>query len=327
MSTLSLRAGGRARRTTGLVACLTFAGAIVAACGSGTSTSTTNSPAPSVGGSGSAGLAASSIVHVVAGENFWGNIAEQIGGSHIAVTSIISDPNADPHTYETDPKDAAAISAASFVILNGVGYDDFASKLLSASPKASRTVITIQKVAHVTGSNPNPHLWYDPTYVKDAADAITVALSKADPADATTFTANEKAFLTAYQPYVDELAKIKAKYAGTKISYTERVPGYLVQTAGLVLGTPASFSQAVEDGTDPSPGDTATFNADITGHRVKLLLYNGQVTDPQTDKIKALAKSARVPIVAVNETLPPNEKNFQTWQLDQAKQIFAALGG
>jgi zinc/manganese transport system substrate-binding protein len=264
---------------------------------------------------------------VVAAENFWGNIAAQIGDSHIDVTSIISDPNADPHTYETDPKDAAAISAASFVILNGVGYDDFASKLLSASPKSSRTVVSIQKVAGVTGDDANPHLWYDPGYVKQAADAITAALVKADPADATTFKANEKKFLTDYQPYIDELAKIKAKYAGTKISYTERVPGYLVQAAGLVLGTPASFSQAVEDGSDPSPADTATFNADITNHKVKVLLYNGQVTDPQTDKIKALAKDAGVPIVGVSETLPPNEKNFQTWQLDQAKAIFTALGG
>jgi zinc/manganese transport system substrate-binding protein len=264
---------------------------------------------------------------VVAAENFWGNIAAQIGGSHVVVTSIISDPNADPHTYETDPKDAAAISAASFVILNGVGYDDFASKLLSASPNSSRTVITIQKIVGVTGSNPNPHLWYDPTYVKEAAAAITSALAKVDPANAATFTANEHTFLQAYQPYIDEIAKIKAKYAGTKISYTERVPGYLVQAAGLVLGTPASFSQAVEDGTDPSPADTATFDADITGHKVKVLLYNAQVTDEQTTKIKALAKTAGIPIVGVSETLPLHEKNFQAWQLDQAKQLFAALGG
>ena len=297
---------------------------MAAGCGSSTAKTASGTPTPAATNGEVAG---STVVHVVAAENFWGNIAAQIGGSHIDVTSIISDPNADPHTYETDPKDAAAISAASFVILNGVGYDDFASKLLSASPNSSRTVVSIQKVTGLTGDNPNPHLWYDPTYVKQAADAITAALTKADPADATTFTANEKTFLTAYQPYVDELGKIKAKYAGTKISYTERVPGYLVQTAGLVLGTPASFSQAVEDGTDPSPGDTATFNADITGHKVKVLLYNGQVTDRQTDKIKALAKDAGVPIVGVTETLPPGEKNFQTWQLDQAKAVFAALGG
>lgn len=279
------------------------------------------------GGSGGHGQsAAGGVVRVVAGENFWGNVAAQIG-SHVKVTSIISDPNADPHTYETDPKDAAAISAASFVILNGVGYDDFASKLLSASPNSSRTVITIQKVAGVAGSNPNPHLWYDPAYVKDAADAITAALSKVDPANRATFTANEHRFLQAYQPYIDEIAKIKAKYAGTKISYTERVPGYLVQAAGLVLGTPASFSQAVEDGTDPSPADTATFDADITGHKVKVLLYNAQVTDEQTNRIKALAKGAGIPIVGVSETLPPAEKSFQAWQLDQAKQLFAALGG
>ena len=280
------------------------------------------------GGSGRQGESATAgVVRVVAAENFWGDLAAQIGGSHVAVTSIISDPNADPHTYETDPKDAAAISAASFVILNGVGYDDFASKLLAASPNSSRTVITIQKVAGVTGTNPNPHLWYDPTYVKDAADAITSALSKVAPADAATFNSNEHTFLQAYQPYIDEIAKIKTKYAGTKISYTERVPGYLVQAAGLVLGTPPSFSQAVEDGTDPSPADTATFDADITSHKVKALLYNAQVTDEQTTKIKALAKDAGIPIVGASETLPPQEKSFQAWQLDQAKQLFAALGG
>ena len=288
-----------------------------AMCGVAACSNSSSRPTASVGG----------VVHVVAAENFWGNIAAQIGGSHVQVTSIISDPNADPHTYETDPKDAAAISAASFVILNGVGYDDFASKLLAASPNASRTVITIAKVAGVTGSNPNPHLWYDPTYVKAAVSAIAAALIKVDPTNATVFKANQRAFLKVYQPYIDELAAIKARYAGTKIAYTERVPGYLVQAAGLVLGTPASFSQAVEDGTDPSPSDTATFDADITAHKVKVLLYNAQVTDEQTNRIKTLAASAHVPVVGMSETLPPGERDFQSWQFDQARRLSSALDG
>lgn len=325
-----------------VITSLAVAGLALAGCGSSSSTKTSSSgptaapvatseaptAASSAPGTGASSPAAGgTVVPVVAAENFWGNITSQIGGAHANVTSIITDPNADPHSYETDPKDAAAISAASFVILNGVGYDDFASKLLSASPNPARTIVDLSKVNDVTGDNPNPHLWYNPNYVKKAAAAIEAALSKSDPADAATFTTNEAAFLQAYQPYVDELAKIKAKYAGTKISYTERVPGYLVQAAGLVLGTPASFSQAVEDGTDPSPADTAVFNADISGKKVRVLLYNGQVVDSQTTAIKALATKSGVPIVGVTETLPPSEKDFQTWQLDQATQVFTALGG
>lgn len=335
--------------------CAAVAGVAVTACGSSIPTNsgsggaastgsaaTTGSAVPTTGSAVTPAAAASTpataaptsspaggatVVPVVAAENFWGDITRQIGGAHAHVLSIISDPNADPHTYETDPKDAAAISAASFVVVNGVGYDDFATKLLAASPSASRTVIHVDELNHVDGDDANPHLWYDPAYVRTTADAITAALVKADPADASSFTTNEQGFLTAYQPYIAELARIKAKYAGAKVSYTERVPGYLVDTAGLVLGTPASFSQSVEDGNDPSPKDTAAFDADISGKKVKVLLYNGQVTDSQTTAIKALATKAGVPIVGVTETLPPSEKDFQTWQLDQATQVFTALGG
>ena len=321
-----MRSTGTTRRRLAATSGVVVLGAALAACGSGTSTTATPSNAAVTRAVGPTG-GSSTVVPVVAGENFWGNITSQIGGAHVTVTSIISDPNADPHTYEVDPRDATAVSRASFVVLNGVGYDDFASKLLSASPNPTRTVISIDKLVRITGSNPNPHLWYNPTYVKQASDAITAALAKADPADSASFTAHERTFLTAYQPYVDELAKIKAKYAGTKISYTERVPGYLVLAAGLELGTPASFSQAVEDGTDPSPQDTAVFDADIKSKAAKVLLYNGQVTDAQTTSIKALATSSGVPIVGVTETIPANYTTFQAWQIAQADQIFTALGG
>ena len=271
--------------------------------------------------------ATAGVVHVVAGENSWGDIIRQISGSRVTVTSIISDPNADPHTYETDPKDAAAISAASFVVLNGVGYDDFASKLLAASPRTSRTVLTIATVVGVTGGNPNPHLWYDPAYVTAAATSIASHLAAVDPVHSKAFQANLQAFLAAYQPYVETLENIKQKYGGTEIAYTERVPGYLVRAAGLVLGTPASFAQSIEDGNDPSPADTAAMDDAMRHRTVKVLLYNAQVTSPVTDKVKSLATASGLPVVGVSETIPQQYRDFQTWQIAQAKAILAALGG
>jgi zinc/manganese transport system substrate-binding protein len=278
-------------------------------------------------GCGDGKTAAGTTIRVVAAENFWGDIVRQIGGSHVTVTSIITDPNADPHTYETDPRDAAAIGAADFVVLNGVGYDDFASKLLGASPKKSRTVISVDKLVGVSGDNPNPHLWYNPAYVEEAAKAIEAQLAVKDAGDASDFAVNLKAFLAAYQPYQDTIAVIRAKYAGAEIAYTERVPGYLVAAAGLVLGTPASFAQSIEDGNEPSPADTAAMDDAMKNHTVKVLLYNAQVTSPITQKVKDLATAAGVPIVGVSETIPQGQKDFQTWQIAQAKAILQALGG
>jgi zinc/manganese transport system substrate-binding protein len=288
--------------------------AVLAACG--------NSDKPS-----SAAAASPKVVDVVAAENFWGDIISQIGGSQVHVDSIISDPNTDPHEYESDTRDAAAISKANFVLENGIGYDDFMDGLLKASPNASREVLSVAKILNVTGDDPNPHIWYDTAQLPQVAAAISGELGKLDPADAATFTANAQTFDTSLQPITAVIGQIKAKYAGTKIAYTERVPGYLVQAAGLTLGVPATFTQAVEDGTDPSPKDTAAFNGAISSKTVKVLLYNGQVTDSQTTQIKKLATSSGVPIVGVTETLPPTDKDFQAWQLRQAQQILQALGG
>ena len=265
-------------------------------------------------------------IAVVAGENFWGNIAEQIGGSHVKVKSIISDPNTDPHEYETDPVDAAAVARATVVIENGVGYDDFLSKALGAAG-GSKQVLNVAQLVGAKGSDVNPHLWYSPTYVKQAATALEKQFATDEPANAQEFQANLATFLKAYQPYLDTIAEIGRKYGGSAISYTERVPGYLVQAARLHLGTPASFSQSVEDGTDPTPQDTAEFDADLKEHKVKVLLFNAQVTDQQTSTIKRTATAAGVPIVGVTETIPAGAQDFQSWQISQARALLSALGG
>ena len=292
----------------------------------GCSSSSTPSPSSTAAGS-STSAATSAPIDVVASTNVWGDIAKQIGGDHVTVTSIMSDPNADPHEYEADAKTAAALSKSQFVVENGLGYDDFMDKLLSASPNSSRKVLNAADVMQITASDANPHIWYDIAEVPAVANAIADQLGTLDPADAAAFTSNAKAFTASLAPITSAIANVKTKYSGAPVGYTERVPGYLVDAAGLKLATPASFAQSIEDGNDPSPGDNAAMNAALTDKAIKVLLYNGQVTSPATDAIKQLAQKSGVPVVGVTETLPPTDKDFQAWQLRQISELTTALGG
>jgi zinc/manganese transport system substrate-binding protein len=188
-------------------------------------------------------------------------------------------------------------------------------------------VLSAQTALGIGGEDPNPHLWYATARLPEAVAAISDELSRLDPTDAALFHANARAFDKSLHPILRVIAQIRQRYAGTPIAYTERVPGYLVQAAGLTLGVPVGFTQAVEEGDDPSPVDTLAFDNAISTKTVKVLLYNAQVTDQQTTRIKQLATSSGVPIVGVTETLPPGFKDFQTWQLSQARALLAALGG
>jgi zinc/manganese transport system substrate-binding protein len=276
-------------------------------------------------GCGSPVSGSGGAIAVVAAQNVWGNIAGQIGGSHVSVTSIITDPNADPHTYETDPRAAAAISGASIVIENGAGYDDFADKLLSTDRSPSRDVMSVAETIGVSGSN--LLLIHSPVYVMRGAQTIEGLLASYHRADAATFAANLDAFQHAYAPYSTMINAIRVKYGGTAIAYTERVAGYLVQAAQLRLATPATFAQAIEDGNDPSPADIAAMDSAMTQRTVRLLLYNSQVTSPATQAVRDLATANGIPVVGVAETIPAGEPTFQAWQIDQARAILAALGG
>jgi zinc/manganese transport system substrate-binding protein len=296
------------------------------ACGSNSTTTASSSSASSGAGSTGANSAAAPI-NVVASSNVWGDITKQVGGDRVNVTSVLNDPNADPHEYESDAKTAAAVSKGQLVVENGLGYDDFMDKLLSASPNPNRKVLTASDVMQISGPDANPHIWYDIAKVPDVASAIAAQLGELDPADADTFTANAKTFTDGLGNINSAIDNIKSKYPGAPVGYTERVPGYLVEAAGLKLATPASFAQSIEDGNDPSVADNAAMDAALTNKAVKVLLYNGQVTSPATDAVKQLAQKSGVPVVGVTETLPPTDANFQAWQLRQINEITTALGG
>ena len=313
----------RIRIGTAALGALAAAAVTLAACSSGPS----NAPSTTSASGSNPSAAASHPINVVASTNVWGDITKQIGGDHVDVTSILSDPNADPHQYESDAKTAAAVSKAQFVVENGLGYDDFMDKLLAASPNPNRTVLNAADVVKISGPDANPHIWYDITAVPDVASAIADQLGKLDPADAATFTSNAKTFTDSLAPVTAAIEHIKTKYPGAPVGYTERVPGYLVEAAGLKLVTPESFARSIENGNDPSVADNAAMDATVTSKAIKVLLYNGQVTSPATQAVRQLAQSSGVPVVGVTETLPPTDKNFQAWQLRQINEITTALGG
>jgi zinc/manganese transport system substrate-binding protein len=275
-----------------------------------------------VAGCGSAG--GGSTLHVVASTNVYGDITAQIGGAHVGVTSVLSDPNADPHLFEPGTQNGLAVAQAKVVIQNGAGYDDFMGRLESASPSSSRIVVTIADVLGVHGRDANPHLWYDVPRLPRIAGAIAAGLEKVDPKHAAAYRAGLDRFVKSLRPLDDEVLRIRTRYAGRPIAYTEPVPGYLVAALGLRNLAPASFTRAIQNGSEPPAEAVAAMNALIAGHHVDVLLYNSQAVSPITARVRAAAQQAGIPVVGVTETLPPH-LTFQQWQLAQVRSLQRAL--
>jgi zinc/manganese transport system substrate-binding protein len=266
----------------------------------------------------------SAPIPVLGTENFYADLLAQIGGTRVKAASILNDPSADPHEYEASPAAAKLVADSKLVIVNGVGYDDFMEKLLGASNKPDRVVISVQEVLGVT-DDVNVHVWYDPATMPKVADAATAALTTIDPQNAAYYTAQKAKYLAALKPMNDKMAALRTKYTGAPIAFTENVAGYLTDAIGLKLLTPPEFMEAIESGTDPAPADVAAERDLITGRKVKALLYNSQVTSPLTEQIRDLAVKNNVPVVAVAETIPPPFKTFHEWQLAQLDELEKAL--
>ncbi len=272
----------------------------------------------------SAAATAAPVVHVVAAENFWGNITSQLGGRDVRVTSLITNPNADPHLFETSAADAATLAQAQVVVENGAGYDTWMQSLLSADAGHPRIVVAAS-VLHVTGSDPNPHLWYDIPRVPAVAAAITAALVKSAPRDAPAFRAALARFDASLLPVEATLATIKKGFRNVSVAYTERVPGYALARAGLDVKTPPGFARSIEEGTDPGAADTLAMQQLITNHDINVLLYNVQTVTPVTSQMRTLAKQHHIPVVGVSETLPAGVRTYQQWQQSQLTRLLQAL--
>lgn len=267
----------------------------------------------------------SHVVKVVAAENFYGNIASQLGGSHVSVTSILSDPNVDPHAYQSNTRTAITVSQANLVIENGAGYDDWMEKILSSAPNDNRLLLKGYDLAP-THLPENEHVWYSFANVTAIAQAITGDLKKLDPADSATFDGNLQAFKQSLQPLQQKVAEVKAKYNNTPVGLTETIYLYQTQLEGLNVLTPFAFEKAIAEGNDPPADAVITTTDQITNHTIKLLIYNAQTVTPVTTNLENLARTKGIPTVEVTETMPPG-KTYQSWMMDQLTALQTALGG
>ncbi len=266
-------------------------------------------------------------IRVLGVENFYADVATQIGGSKVSVNSILSDPSVDPHEYESDVNDAKLVANADVVIKNGVGYDPFIDHLLAASPRPNRIVIDVgQLTGHADGDN--PHLWYDTFNTMPAlVTALTQALGQKDAADQTFFGTQGQAFLASLQPVQDVCTAIKQKYAGAPMNGTEPLFNYQAAACGLnMLDAEGPFQKATQDGNDPPAFAVVKYRDQLNNGTVKLMMFNNQAVTPMSLQMQALAQQNNIPIVPMSETEPPNT-TYQQWMTSQLQAVLQALGG
>jgi zinc/manganese transport system substrate-binding protein len=271
-----------------------------------------------------ASQAAEDTITIVAAENFYGDVVRQIGGVQVAVTSIMSNPDQDPHLFEVSPTVVREVAGAQIVLYNGADYDPWMEKLLKASPRSGRTVIVAADLVNRKAGD-NPHLWYDPATMPAVAGALAAALGAADPAHKDDYEARLKTFVTSLDPLKQKIAAIRRKFAGVPVTATEPVFGYMADALKLKMRN-ERLQLAVMNDTEPSARDVAQFERDLKTHKVRVLFYNKQAGDKLVQHLVELARASNVPVVGVTETSPP-DTSYQDWMLNELDATEHALAG
>src|SRR5712692_4328414 len=270
----------------------------------------------------------STQVQVVAAENFWGSLVSQLGGTHTQVLSIVSDPNADPHSYESNAANARAIANANLVIVNGAGYDDWALRLLSANSNQNQKVLNVADLLGKS-SGDNPHFWYSPTYVNQTVHAMYSDLVSIDTPNAAYYRQQYANLNVSLGPYNSRINKIAHKFAGTRVASTESIFEYLAGASHLNLISPPEFMKAVAEGIEPSPQDIITFHQQLLNGtspgNATVLVYDAQTVTHTTQDLKTEASQDYIPVVAVTETIQPPDASFQEWMNAELIQLQNAL--
>jgi zinc/manganese transport system substrate-binding protein len=272
------------------------------------------------GGCSSSGKA----IQVVAAENFWGSLISQIGGTHVNVTSIVSDPNTDPHEFESNAADARAIADSCLVVVNGAGYDQWALNLIGASNTPGQVVLNVQQLLGQP-ADANPHFWYSPYFVNDTVHAMYRDLVSIDPSDSGYFARQYASLNQSLGTYNARIHEIASLFAGTRVASTEDIFVYLANASRLDVISPPAFMQAVAEGNDPPAQSIAQFEDQLNNRSAAVLVYNEQTVTPLTESMKALAAKNGIPVVGVTETIQPPDVSFQVWMNGELLQLQNAL--
>jgi zinc/manganese transport system substrate-binding protein len=274
---------------------------------------------------GAAKPAYPAAIVAVGAENQYADVIGQVGGKYVQTTAVMSNPNTDPHTFEASAQIAQQVSQAQLVVQNGVGYDTFMDAIENAQPAAGRKVIDVQKLLGLPDSTPNPHLWYKPGTMTAVANAVAQDLSDLQPAHAAYFKANAKTFIADLTTWENAITAFRTTYPNTPVATTEPVADYLLQALNTDNMTPWALQADIMNGVDPSPQDVATQRDLFTEHKVKVFLYNQQVTDSLTESFIQLAQQNGIPVVGVYETMPTPGYDYQSWMVAEVNALTKAV--
>ena len=261
----------------------------------------------------------------VGAENQYANVISQVGGRYVSVSAVESNPNTDPHSFEASPSVAEAVSAARLIVQNGIGYDAYMNNIEAASASSSRKVIDVQKLLGLPNSTPNPHLWYKPTTMPAVAAALARDLSALEPTHAAYFASNARRFDASLEPWYAAIRQFAQRFGHVAAATTEPVGDYLLEALGMINRTPFPLQADIMNGVDPAPQNVSLQDNLFTHHRVKVFVYNQQVTDALTSSFLAAAKRARIPVVGVYETMPTPGSDYQSWMLAEVRALRLAV--
>jgi zinc/manganese transport system substrate-binding protein len=296
------------------------------------------------------GDAAADAISVVASTNVYGQLAEEVGGDLVEVTSIVDSASQDPHSFEPSARDQLTVADAQLVIENGGGYDAFIDALLESSGSDAH-VITAVEFSHSWPENAghedehaedehaedehaedehadhghvegfNEHVWYDPHTMGYVVEEIAAELAELSPDDAETFSANAEALLAEIEGLESELAQLESSFGGAQVFVTEPVSVYLAAAAGLDIATPDAFSEAVEEGQDVPPATLLEALTLLRDGEVDVVIANAQTGGAETTQVLDEAQTASIPVVEFTETLPEGQ-TYISWM----QENIAALG-
>ena len=302
-------------RTTFAAALVTVTAALLAACGSSAPNGNSATTAPEC---------PTSPVSVVVTTNVWASVVDQLVGSCANVSTVITNSSADPHDFEPTAETSASFASAQLVVMNGLGYDEWATKIVKSLGNSAPPVLNLGDALGLK-TGVNPHIWYSPDYVGKSAQAITGQIKGVSPAPASYFATQATTFATALKPYLAKVAAIKGQFNGTKIGATETVFDYMATATGLVITTPVGFITAIANDSEPPAADVAAFRSQLSNGTDRVLIYNSQTEGGLPNQMRETAEENKVPIVNVTESLNPSDATFQAWQLAQLEALSSAL--
>ena len=269
-----------------------------------------------------------STLEIVAAENFWSSLVSQLGGTRVSVKSIVTDPNADPHNYESNSANAVAIADSNLTIINGAGYDSWAERLIAANPNPTRTVLNVAELLRKKDGG-NPHFWYGPAYVNQTVHQMYLDLVAIDNLGTAYYSQQYNSLNQSLGSYNSRINEIRQQFSGRRVASTESIFQYLAEAANLDLVSPYPFMKAVAEGNDPSPGCIALFQSQLLNPaspgNATVLVYNAQTVTPVTEQLKSEASSNHIPVVPVTETIQPPDAKFQDWMLGEVNALQNAL--